>query len=349
MTKLLARLRVACAIVIACGVAACQGVPATTLAINLDACIAKVEIVLTQGMVSATQTADNPGSPSFNGFDWTKEIRVKITVTQMKADPACEGSLIAVGDAYFLTGIIPSPGGAFTLAAADLPNRYRTTDVTGAGKVSGGGCKTPTRGPGIALWVDLSGASGACKKACWQQWIKPQLFWRDGVTEKEILNGTPFSDPAGHTPHAYGQFDRDLPDGSNGNCYREDGIPGKPDSKGIVDAPGFRLSPAAEETLFGRAGLAIRALGGSGDVPLTLRFRFTVVSVLWCDDPQPPAILGYYSWSGYQDYEFKANTDPTPPPHPHFWKGASGDSTISSRDIQWHAGTAGLTTPMQAH
>jgi hypothetical protein len=326
--------------------AGCKSPPpqATKLGINLDPCIKKVDVTLTQGATTQTQTSDNPGSPEFTDFDWGKPIAVKIAVVEMK--PGCESS-IAKGDVYYFNGVVPSPGGAVTLAAADLPNLYRPNDVPKTGKVYGGVCKTKDRGPGIALGVDLSGASGDCTKTCWEQWIKPQLFWLDGTTEREIMNGKSFADPAGGTAHTYGKFDRDQPQGSTMNCYGEDEIPGKPGSTGLVDAPAFRPKTGAEENaFFGQAGVAIKNLSGTSSAPpFTVRFRFTVVSVLWCEAPGPPSIIGNYTWSAYQDYQFVDNT----PPQPHFWKSVKGNSIIKNTDIKWNAGTTGLDPSMQAH
>ncbi len=210
--------------------AVCRGDSPTSLAINLDPCVAKVEITLKQGDVSKTAPSDNPGSASFDGFDWTKDMTVKITVREMKSTPACEGAKIAKGDSYYLKGMIPSPGGAFTLAATDLPNLYRPNDVPKDGTVYGGRCDVPKYGPGIALGVDLDTAHGNCQKICWEQWIKPQLYWLGTAPPTEIMSGKRFSDPAGHTPHNYGNWvSPSLPrcPGVSGTRWLDDGVVGR--------------------------------------------------------------------------------------------------------------------------
>ncbi len=109
-----------------------------------------------------------------------------------------------------------------------------------------------------------------------------------------------------------------------------------------MDAPGFRPDAEAERETYGPVGLAIQRVGGGAvSLPYRLQFKFTVISVLWCEDPTQ-TILGYYARTAHQDYTLADNPGVNPP-----WKGTGGKTVID--EFQWHAGTAGLDPGMQVH
>jgi hypothetical protein len=312
----------------------CQdtGTPAQSVAFTLDHCIAKVKVSVKPGAPESQEVSltDGAGTAKFDKFDFDKEVEIRIEVLELAA---CEQNRYAKGDFLTYSGKMPA---SHALVATAFNNRYRPHTVSSGGSVAAGECPT-SRGPGIGLYV--SDANG-CTKTCWQQWVRVRWFLV-GSPDAELATGQPFPDSAGNQ-HEFGNFSRDKPDGSDGNCFRLDQIPGQPSgAKGIVDAPNF----PDDANLFGFALRAVSKVKPGTRPPFSIRYEFEVRSVLWCAAPQSK-ILGYYSWNAKQTFDFATNPNPQP-------KQSAVTTTRHPSEVDknavWKDGSNGLEGPMKQY
>jgi len=158
----------------------------------------------------------------------------------------------------------------------------------------------------------------------------------NGLKPREIGKGYPFKDSEGHS-QVFGRFGRDIPEHSNGNCYREDAIPGRPALHGIVDLPHYPADQATTDALYNQFN---HLLGGTVRIRIShikVRVVWDVISILWCQAPGQRHILGYYKWSAYQVWDFHRRPNE-----------AKGTTSLIGSAVTWHLGADGLETEMKS-
>ena len=284
--------------------------PTPTLTLTgLDPCAERISVNIHQGQRNENRvvTVAN-GSAALdvgNLINLSRDLEITVRVLSVQRTEECAERNI-VGMEYRFAGMLPAADaeGRRTLPAGSMTRSSRSR-VRDLGDVRGGDSPPPrNRGDGsrgVVMWTEPR-TGAACAQTCWEQWAQLQVFIVENGQETEVRNGQAWTDPAGRA-QVYGQFGRDVPQGSNGNCFREDAIPNVPGRNGIVDAPGFDINvPTAQQIL--NAGQT----DATGNV-FTVSFRFTMRSVLICEAPPPRRTLGYYRWSARQDWAFSFNPD----------------------------------------
>ncbi len=319
--------------------------PNTIQMSGLDPCIKDMEITLTQGGNNQTiQASAQNGTTQFQhggSINPANPMEVEFTVKSVQPSPECREQEAALKDEiYRFTGTLPTlAGGGISLNAPDNVTRTRPTTLPGGGTAEGGTSPPPrdrgNNGLGIVIWADIPQAQ--CTSICWEQWANLQVYLdkKDGNGFQEILNGQQWIDQS-QRQQTHGQFGRDVPQGSNGNCFRLDNVPNKSGQTGIVDMPGFDVTDTQARSLY---TVGIReGVSAAVGTRFSLRYDFDMYSILICEQPPPRRTIGRYHWQVQQTWNLRRNTNNI---------GQDVTYNIQLRP-QWTNGNAGLPNGIQA-
>jgi len=275
---------------------------------GLDPCARELEITLEQnGNTETVRTTAQQGTARFqtgNKINPANSMNVRFRVLGVQDTNGCaERARALTGEAYRFSGTLPTvAAGGRSLNAPDNVTRTRPTTPQNGGTVEGGTLPPPRdRGEndlGIVMWAqDIPN----CTRICWEQWANLKLYLdrNNGAGFQEIMNGENWTDNT-HHQQTYGQFGRDVPTGSAGNCFRLDPVTNVPGQTGIVDMPGFDVTDA-QARMLSVIGLKHGVGHNVGD-RFSLRYDFDMYSVLICEAPPPRRTIGFYHWQVQQTW-----------------------------------------------